>query len=146
MLLNFRVENFKSFKNYIDFSMEATKLTNLAQNTFTINNISLLKTAPIYGANASGKSNLTEAMLKMKNIVKKSFDIEKRAKILEEWLFCRKLKKRAKEIILFKRNNKKIELGVSFKEGKDIEDKIRDNSLFLVVVANFNGKIYKICC
>ncbi len=185
MLLNFKVENFKSFKDCIDFSMEATKLSNLLKNVFTVNNISLLKTASIYGANAGGKSNLTKAMLKMKNIIKNSFDIEKvkgykheshllnsssvdkatifevefianeikyrygfeidkNARILEEWLFSKKLKKRAKEITLFKREKKKIELGALFKEGKGIEDKIRDNSLFLVVVANFNGKISKI--
>jgi len=75
MLVNFQVENFKSFKDWTEFSMEATKLKNLIEsNTFDINNISLLKSAVVYGANASGKSSLVDAMNKLKNIVKNSLD------------------------------------------------------------------------
>lgn len=73
MLVNFRVENFKSYKDFKEFSMEATKLKNLKEsNTFDINNISLLKSAVVYGANASGKSSLLEAIKEMKSIVKNS--------------------------------------------------------------------------
>ncbi|MFK5914357.1 MAG: ATP-binding protein [Woeseiaceae bacterium] len=78
MLVNFRVENFKSFKDLAEFSMEATKLKNLKDsNTFTINNISLLTSAVIYGANASGKSSVLDAIKSMKDIIKNSVDIEK---------------------------------------------------------------------
>lgn len=78
MLVNFRVKNFKSYKDEIQFSLEATKLKQLKQsNTFEVFNMSLLKSAVIYGANASGKSNLIKAMQKMKAIVKNSHDIEK---------------------------------------------------------------------
>ena len=46
--------------------MESTKLKNLKEsNSFDINNISLLKSAVVYGANASGKSSLLEAMESM---------------------------------------------------------------------------------
>jgi AAA15 family ATPase/GTPase len=76
MLVNFRVENFKSFKDMTEFSMEATKLRNLREsNTFDVNNISLLKSAVIYGANASGKSNLLKALHKMQEIVKLSTEL-----------------------------------------------------------------------
>lgn len=78
MLVNFRVENFKSFKDLAEFSMEATKLKNLKDsNTFTINNMSLLTSAVIYGANASGKSSLLDAMKSMRAIIKNSVDVEK---------------------------------------------------------------------
>jgi len=78
MLVNFRVENFKSFKDLVEFSMEATKLKKLKNsNTFTVNNISLLTSAVIYGANASGKSSIIDAIKSMKNIIKNSIDIEK---------------------------------------------------------------------
>ena len=78
MLVNFRVENFKSFKDLAEFSMEATKLKNLKNsNTFTINNLSLLTSAVIYGANASGKSSVLDAMESMIDIIKNSIDIEK---------------------------------------------------------------------
>jgi len=73
MLVNFRVENFKSYKNLEEISMEATKLKKLKEsNAFNINNISLLKSAVIYGANASGKSSLLDAMRGMKSIIKNS--------------------------------------------------------------------------
>jgi len=78
MLVNFKVENFKSFKDLTEFSMEATKLKNLIEsNTFNCSNISLLKSAVIYGANASGKSSLLEAMDVMRKIIENSISIKK---------------------------------------------------------------------
>jgi len=78
MLINFRVENFKSFKNYTEFSMLATKLKNLKlSNTFNINTISLLTSAVIYGANASGKSSVLNSIETMISIIKNSIDIDK---------------------------------------------------------------------
>ena len=78
MLVNFRVENFKSFKDMTEFSMEATKLKNLRDsNTFDVNNVSLLKSAVVYGANASGKSSLLDGMNRLKNIIENSLDIDK---------------------------------------------------------------------
>lgn len=183
MLLNFKVKNYKSFQDTIEFSMEATKLKNLKDsNTFSKNNVSILKSAIIYGANASGKSNLLNAMTAMKDIVKFSTDIEKQkhyrhhpfllncdseqeptmfeisfiidellyiygfeinpnSEINSEWLYQKKLKKYAQKTELFIRNNKEINIGASFGEGKGIFDKTRKNALFLSVVAQFNGKI-----
>ncbi|MDQ6961384.1 MAG: ATP-binding protein [Mariprofundaceae bacterium] len=78
MLVNFTVENFKSFKGLAEFSLEATKLKNLKEsNTFTINNMSLLTSAVIYGANASGKSSVLDAINLMTNIIKSSVNMEK---------------------------------------------------------------------
>ncbi len=78
MLVNFTVENFKSFKEIAEFSMEATKLKNLTKsNTFSVNTISLLKSAVIYGANASGKSSVLDAINAMKYVIQSSVDIEK---------------------------------------------------------------------
>lgn len=78
MLVNFRVKNFKSFRDLIEFSMEATKLKNLKDsNTFDIYTLSLLTSAVCYGANASGKSSLLDAMDTMKSIIKNSISIEK---------------------------------------------------------------------
>jgi len=185
MLVNFRVENFKSFKNLTEFSMETTKLKNLIDsNTFDINNISLLKSAVIYGANASGKSSLIDAFRSLKSILKNSIDIEKtkryqaqpfllntetegketfleiefiieeiiyrygfkiakNAVILQEWLYQKKLKIKAREVRLFFREEQDITLGTLFKEGKLLAEKTRDNTLFLSVVAQFDGEISK---
>ncbi len=84
MLLNFRVKNYKCFKDEIEFSLEATKLKDIKKNTFTlINNENigfntLLKSAVIYGANASGKSSFIDALKAMKSIVLGSVNISKR--------------------------------------------------------------------
>jgi len=185
MLVNFRVENFNSFKDLTEFSMEATKLKNLKEsNVFDINNISLLKSAVVYGANASGKSNFLMAINKMRNILSDSINIEKMKKyvhqpfllntksekketffemefiineilyrygfiieidgiILEEHLFQKKLQPRAKEVLLFQREKQVITIGNLYKEGKSIDDKTRDNALFISVVAQFNGELSK---
>ena len=61
MLIKAIVENFKSFKNRTELSMiTSNKIRDNIDHKKSINNINLLKNAVIYGANASGKSNLIE--------------------------------------------------------------------------------------
>lgn len=67
MLIEFSVGNYLSFKEKVTFSMVASKIT--AKKELDENNIirvddelSLLKSAAVYGANASGKSNLVKAI------------------------------------------------------------------------------------
>jgi len=75
MLIEFRVGNYKSFKDIITFSMVAAKLTSKnkeidANNIFTYKkSINLVKTAALYGSNASGKSNFVKAFVFIKNFV-----------------------------------------------------------------------------
>jgi len=66
MFLQFSVNNFRSIKDTITFSMAAIKNS---QNSFKVRNYELLSSSVIYGANASGKSNILKAMSFMKNIV-----------------------------------------------------------------------------
>ncbi|MDY6804624.1 MAG: ATP-binding protein [Cyanobacteriota bacterium] len=72
MLIQFTVSNYLSFKEPIAFSMMATDLTSKfnkldENNVFKINDkLSLLKSAAVYGANGSGKSNLLGAMAFMR--------------------------------------------------------------------------------
>ena len=65
MLVQFTVENFLSFKGKTVFSLRATKddshPIHLVSNVLG-NNGKVLRAAGIYGANASGKSNLIKAM------------------------------------------------------------------------------------
>ncbi len=87
MLLRFSVENFLSFNNRVEFSMAASKITRLKEHTVAIGDKRVLKGGFIFGANASGKSNLVKAIHFAKNIVvkgisntdfnKKHFRIEK---------------------------------------------------------------------
>lgn len=77
MLIEFTVGNYRSFFEPMTISLEATKLRANEkildeQNVFRINNLSLLRSAAIYGANASGKSNLIRAMSFMRRFALQS--------------------------------------------------------------------------
>lgn len=78
MLLQFNVTNFKSFKDKMEFDMTAAAISDAADTVIQIKNEKILPLAAIYGANASGKSNVIEAFRTMKKIVLNSgaFDTE----------------------------------------------------------------------
>lgn len=61
MLIRFSFKNFKSFKDENLLDMEATALKEHEYNIAKTENIELLKVAAIYGANASGKTNVLQA-------------------------------------------------------------------------------------
>lgn len=73
MLIQFSFKNFKSFKNEVTLDMTATKITELQTHVSNIGNDKLLKVAAIFGANASGKSNVCEAFEYMTYYVLTSF-------------------------------------------------------------------------
>lgn len=179
MIIEFKVENFLSFKDLTTLSMVTAKSfkEHKDTHTFTIDNkLSLLKSAVIYGDNASGKSNLLEAMEFMKRIILNSFrdallensdrkfPLEKFAlnskseqestffevsffnngtkyrygfeidydKVVAEWLYHTT----SKEVYLFKRDLQNIEVNKSaFKEGLGKEEDVKENVLFLSVLA-----------
>ena len=62
MLIEFSIKNFLSFKNKVTLSMEKGSGKENLDNVISNENISLLKSAAIYGANASGKSNILKAL------------------------------------------------------------------------------------
>ncbi len=61
MLIEFSVKNFLSFKDKVILSMEKGNGDENLDNVVTKYGLDLLKTVTIYGANASGKSNLLKA-------------------------------------------------------------------------------------
>lgn len=61
MLIEFSVKNFLSFKNKVTLSMKKGNGDENLDNIISTNNVDLLKTTAIYGANASGKSNILKA-------------------------------------------------------------------------------------
>ncbi len=75
MLLNFSVTNYRSFKEKTDFTMFPAKPNAENKNVNTMipsdgKPLSLFRTTAIYGANASGKSNLLRAISAMDKIVR----------------------------------------------------------------------------
>lgn len=80
MLIEFSVENYRSFQHRVTLSMEAAKLKHRNTDVDETNvfaagykdRYSLLTSAAVYGANASGKSNLVQAMRFMREFVRNS--------------------------------------------------------------------------
>jgi uncharacterized protein len=185
MLLEFNVGNFRSFKDRTTFSMVAASLSSQDKeldehNVIVVDDeLSLLKSAAIYGANGSGKSNLAAAFRVMRRIILNSsketqvgepikvenfklsdetaskpsffeiifmldstkyrygFEVDPN-KVHAEWLFHVPSTKEAK---LFERKGGTITSSKKFREAKGLDDKTRDNALFLSVLAQFNGKV-----
>jgi len=74
MIINFSVGNYRSIKSISKFTMQQRgSKTQALENTFKANGLpsssGLLKSSIIYGANASGKSNLLRALAAMRNII-----------------------------------------------------------------------------
>ncbi len=69
MIIEFTVGNFLSFNEKKTLSLEATNITEYKGSTFKAGKFKLLKSAVLYGANSSGKSNFIKAMSTMKRIV-----------------------------------------------------------------------------
>src|ERR1035437_2265185 len=180
MLIEFTVGNYLSFKDKKTLSLEATSIKENPENVFKVGKYNLLRSAVLYGANSSGKSNFIKAMGTMKEMVLTSalynsiseinvtpfllnietelqpsyFEIlilikgvryrygfeANRKMIISEWLFERKVNS---EKLLFIRDKDKIEVSDEFEEGDGIEEKTRENALFLSVVDQFNGTVSK---
>jgi AAA15 family ATPase/GTPase len=180
MLLEFTVGNFLSIKEPVTLSLEAAAISEFPENVFEKGRHSLLKSVVIYGANASGKTNLLRAISEMRNIVKSSakmastdtfnltpflldtqtetqpcffeilflvddmryrYGIELTStKVHTEWLYQSKANV---EKPLFIRDGDAIEVSNKFTEGKNLEEKTRENALFLSVCDQFNGEIAK---
>ena len=64
MLIRFSVENFRSFKERQELSLVASSLEDLPEATIDTKELNhkLLRVAAIYGANASGKTNILKAL------------------------------------------------------------------------------------
>ena len=87
MLIRFSFKNFKSFKNENCLDMEATSLKEHEYNIAKIENGDYLKIVAIYGANASGKTNVLQAFSYMKKKVLVSDDSRINNNLSEENIF-----------------------------------------------------------
>ena len=74
MLIRFAVENFLSFKKRVEFTMGASKILRHKDHIAKANDERLLKISLIYGANASGKTNLVRAINVAKRIILRGID------------------------------------------------------------------------
>ncbi len=72
MLIEFSVTNFLSFKNKNTFTMLASSDNELEDNYIKIGKDKILKMTAIYGANASGKTNLFKILTIISSMIKHS--------------------------------------------------------------------------
>lgn len=112
MLIAFNYKNFKSFKNESRLDMEATALKEHEYNVIKLENTNLLTIAAIYGANASGKSNVLGAFEYMKRHILINDDTIK--------CFNKYSQKKEKNVYSFMMNNEPISMEVEIisKAGK----------------------------
>jgi uncharacterized protein len=89
MLVEFSLGNFRSIKEIQTLSFVATAINEHQNHCFEAGNkLKLLKTAGIYGANGSGKSNLVKGLWLMQHFMLASFgDKKKIAAQIEPFLF-----------------------------------------------------------
>lgn len=84
MLLMFKVKNYTSFKNEAILDMRATAYVQHPTHIIHVNEkINLLKATALYGANASGKSNLISAMFFFEQYIFSQFISKKEDKDFE---------------------------------------------------------------
>ncbi len=128
MLIEFSVKNFLSFKEKVTLSMEKGTGNENKENIITANITNLLKTAAIYGANASGKSNILKAFTCAILMIRNSsiMPIEGKWNIIKPFLFDEESKTKPSEFeFIFIENNVKYRYFFSADENK-IYDEILD--------------------
>ena len=76
MLIQFSFKNFKSFKEETTLDMTASSIKEHLDKVIEKDDNKYLKVTAVYGANASGKSNVIEAFSHMKRIILDSFTEE----------------------------------------------------------------------
>lgn len=113
MLIRFSFKNFKSFKNENCLDMEATSLKEHEYNVAKIDNGEYLKVSAIYGANASGKTNVLQAFDYMKKRILVSDDSKKNSPIDEENVYSFMINNDpiALEVEILAKNNKIYKYG-----------------------------------
>ena len=80
MILTFQITNFRSIKDPFEFTLEAEAGQSKPENLFEIDvaggqTLRLLKSAVVYGPNASGKTNFIRALFNFTEFIKRSKDI-----------------------------------------------------------------------
>lgn len=122
MLLEFRCSNFKSIKEEIRFSMIAGKDNTSEELLKVYNNFRVLRSAVIYGANGSGKSNFINALLFMCNLIQTSISYQPGQKIPQATHKLSEKEKPSTFDIQFICNNVRYAYGFSIEGGVITEE------------------------
>ena len=85
MLIQFSFKNFKSFREEAALDLSAARMTEFSDRVVTVGSEKILPVAAIYGANASGKSNIYSAFEYMAKYVADSFKYGDEEEKFEEY-------------------------------------------------------------
>lgn len=85
MLIQFNFKNYKSFRDEATLDLSAAKMTEFSDRVVSEGNDKILPMAAIYGANASGKSNIYNAFGYMADYVIESFKYGDEEEKFEEY-------------------------------------------------------------
>ncbi len=81
MLISFSISNFLSFKQERNFSMAASSISEHKESIIIRANGKFLRSAVLYGANSSGKTNFISALSRMRNVILSSVRLNERDKL-----------------------------------------------------------------
>ncbi|MDG5854934.1 AAA family ATPase [Clostridium beijerinckii] len=125
MLIQFNFKNFKSFRDDTSLDMTATSITEHPYNLINSGDEKYIKTAAIYGANASGKSSVLEAFKFMRDWINDSFKkaSENEYIPLKRFAFDSNAQKEPAEFeVFFKHENNEYQYGFSLDNNTIIEE------------------------
>lgn len=127
MLIEFSIENFRSFKEEVTLSLISSSDKSLDNNlikTATLKKDNLLRSEVIYGANASGKSNVVSAFNYLRKLVINSHKFQKGTEISYSPFKLDKkyTSKPSKFEIVFLKNNIRYTYGVSLTNEKIVDE------------------------
>jgi len=128
MLIEFKVENFRSIRDIQTLSMVASTGTELPQNVCSSGisaKLQLVRSAVIYGPNAAGKSNLIKALYFMQWLIKNSAKESQQGDQipLENFLFDKKVSQQPSKFeITFSKDNIRYQYGFILSKKNIIEE------------------------
>ena len=129
MILEFEVENYRSIKDKQVFSMVAESSKSKSNNVFehqlaSGETVRLLKAAVIYGANASGKSNLLKAFYALQKFILAKITVNESIEFYDPFLFDTTSKNKPTKLVLtfVGSNNHKFKYQISFNKEEIISE------------------------
>lgn len=144
MLIRFSFKNFKSFKDENCLDMEATSLKEHEYNVAKTDSTEILKVSAIYGANASGKTNVLQAFSYMKRRILVSDDSKVNSPMDEENIYSFMINDNpiSLEVEILAKNNKIYKYGFDILKDKIISEWLyekRINKFYEIFERNNNN-------
>ena len=144
MLIRFSFKNFKSFKDENCLDMEATSLKEHEYNVAKTDSTEILKVSAIYGANASGKTNVLQAFSYMKKRILVSDDSKVNSPMDEENIYSFMINDNpiSLEVEILAKNNKIYKYGFDILKDKIISEWLyekRINKFYEIFERNNNN-------